>query len=97
MVSGYIVVFFFFKQKTAYEMRISDWSSDVCSSDLAKHWALRAATDEGMLIGISSGATLAAIDQKLAELPPGSRVLGFNYDTGEIGRASCRERVCQYV
>src|SRR3546814_1544951 len=37
----------------------------------AKHWALRAATDEGMLIGISSGATLAAIDQKLAELPPG--------------------------
>ena len=49
----------------------------------AKQWALRAATDEGMLIGISSGATLAAIDQKLAELPPGSRVLGFNYDTGE--------------
>src|SRR3546814_3350764 len=30
-------VFFFFKQKTAYEMRISDWSSDVCSSDLAQH------------------------------------------------------------
>src|SRR3546814_6699336 len=30
----YLVVFFFFKQKTAYEMRISDWSSDVCSSDL---------------------------------------------------------------
>jgi cysteine synthase A len=49
----------------------------------AKQWALRAATEEGMLIGISSGATLAAIDQKLAELPPGSRVLGFNYDTGE--------------
>ena len=49
----------------------------------AKQWALRAATDDGMLIGISSGATLAAIDQKLAELPPGSRVLGFNYDTGE--------------
>src|SRR3546814_6475385 len=33
-VSGWYVVFFFFKQKTAYEMRISDWSSDVCSSDL---------------------------------------------------------------
>ena len=36
-----------------------------------------------MLVGISSGATLAAIQQKLAELPPGTRVLGFNYDTGE--------------
>src|SRR3546814_6648012 len=33
--SSYIIYFFFFKQKTAYEMRISDWSSDVCSSDLA--------------------------------------------------------------
>ena len=49
----------------------------------AKQWALRAATEEGMLVGISSGATLAAIKQKLAELPAGSRVLGFNYDTGE--------------
>src|SRR3546814_2534567 len=34
---SYLHVFFFFKQKTAYEMRISDWSSDVCSSDLARH------------------------------------------------------------
>src|SRR3546814_7071720 len=34
LVIGYVSVFFFFKQKTAYEMRISDWSSDVCSSDL---------------------------------------------------------------
>jgi len=49
----------------------------------AKDYARRAATEEGMLVGISSGATLAAIAQKLAELPPGSRVLGFNYDTGE--------------
>ncbi|OHD07611.1 cysteine synthase A [Sphingopyxis sp. RIFCSPHIGHO2_12_FULL_65_19] len=49
----------------------------------AKDFARRAATEEGMLVGISSGATLAAIAQKLAELPPGSRVLGFNYDTGE--------------
>src|SRR3546814_16345104 len=37
-----LVVFFFFKQKTAYEMRISDWSSDVCSSDLAWEKAARA-------------------------------------------------------
>jgi len=49
----------------------------------AKDFARRAATEEGMLVGISSGATLAAIKQKLAELPPGTRVLGFNYDTGE--------------
>jgi cysteine synthase len=49
----------------------------------AKEWARRAATEEGMLVGISSGATLAAIAQKLKELLAGSRVLGFNYDTGE--------------
>jgi len=49
----------------------------------AKEMARRAASEEGMLIGISSGATLAAIAQKLSDLPAGSRVLGFNYDTGE--------------
>ncbi|WP_159975615.1 MULTISPECIES: cysteine synthase A [unclassified Novosphingobium] len=49
----------------------------------AKDWARRCATVEGMLVGISSGATLAAIAQKLKDLPAGSRVLGFNYDTGE--------------
>ena len=43
----------------------------------------RLAREEGLLVGISSGATLAAIAQKLPELPAGSRVLGFNYDTGE--------------
>ena len=45
--------------------------------------ARRAAREEGMLVGISSGATLAAIAQKLPELPEGATVLGFNYDTGE--------------
>jgi len=49
----------------------------------AKEWARRSATEEGMLVGISSGATLAAIAQKIPDLPAGSRVLGFNYDTGE--------------
>ncbi len=49
----------------------------------AKEWARRSATVEGILVGISSGATLAAIAQKLPDLPAGSRVLGFNYDTGE--------------
>ena len=49
----------------------------------AKEMARRAAREEGMLVGISSGATLAAIRQKLAEAGSGKRVLGFNYDTGE--------------
>jgi cysteine synthase A len=49
----------------------------------AKEYARRAAREEGLLVGISSGATLAAIAQKLKELPAGQRVLGFNYDTGE--------------
>ena len=49
----------------------------------AKAWALRSAREEGLLVGISSGATLAAIAQKLPDLAPAARVLGFNYDTGE--------------
>ena len=49
----------------------------------AKEMARRAAREEGMLVGISSGATLAAIAQKLPELGAGAKVLGFNYDTGE--------------
>ena len=49
----------------------------------AREMARRAAREEGMLIGISSGATLAAIAQKLPALKAGARVLGFNYDTGE--------------
>ncbi len=49
----------------------------------AREMARRAASQEGMLVGISSGATLAAIAQKLPEIAPGATVLGFNYDTGE--------------
>ncbi|MFZ1501281.1 MAG: cysteine synthase A [Giesbergeria sp.] len=49
----------------------------------AREYARRSAREEGMLVGISSGATLAAIAQKLPSLPAGSRILGFNYDTGE--------------
>lgn len=49
----------------------------------AREYARRSAREEGLLVGISSGATLAAIAQKLPEIPAGSTVLGFNYDTGE--------------
>ena len=52
-------------------------------AEAAKEMARRAAREEGMLVGISSGATLAAIAQKLPEMAQGARVIGFNYDTGE--------------
>jgi cysteine synthase A len=52
-------------------------------ADDAKEMALRCAREEGLLVGISSGATLAAISQKLREVDAGVRILGFNYDTGE--------------
>src|SRR3546814_8100524 len=82
-----LCLFFFFKQKTAYEMRISDWSSDVCSSDL------RAA----------GGLGREEIEQLRARADVGAVQLGVaaaaaaHGDEAEIGRASCRERVCQYV
>ena len=53
----------------------------------AREMARRCAREEGMLVGISSGATLAAIAQKLPDLPAGATVLGFNYDTGERYRS----------
>jgi cysteine synthase A len=52
-------------------------------AEAAREMARRSAREEGMLVGISSGATLAAIAQKLPDLSPQARVLGFNYDTGE--------------
>ncbi len=53
------------------------------SAEIARDYARRSARTEGLLVGISSGATLAAIAQKLPDLPEGARILGFNYDTGE--------------
>src|SRR3546814_8635248 len=74
-------VFFFFKQKTAYEMRISDWSSDVCSSDLHCRYAL-------YVMARRLGKGLARV-----LVLPGC----CSATVIQIGRASCRERVCQYV
>src|SRR3546814_5197979 len=95
----------FLKQKTAYEMRISDWSSDVCSSDL---------TAERTVDFAEFDRTAARVANFLVDAIalPGSLVgfMGKNsFDfyfalfgcartrAGQIGRASCRERVCQYV
>ncbi|MGE4411379.1 MAG: cysteine synthase A, partial [Sphingobium sp.] len=64
------------------DTRLLDGVIQVDAGD-AKDMARRAAREEGLLVGISSGATLAAIGKKLPELAPGSRILGFNYDTGE--------------
>src|SRR3546814_1336013 len=94
-----IYFFFFFKQKTAYEMRISDWSSDVCSSDLQ---TLRLAA------GIDQRTPHGGVvpDQRTILLERRDRnnfaAQAHVRDTdcaplAEIGRASCRERVCQYV
>jgi cysteine synthase A len=53
------------------------------SRDEAFHFTQRAAKEEGLFIGISSGASLAAVNKKLSDIPAGSRVLTFSYDTGE--------------
>jgi cysteine synthase A len=62
------------------------------SEEEAVAYAQRAAREEGLFLGLSSGATLAAIAQKLTTLPPGSRVLGFCYDTGERSRSTACSR-----
>src|SRR3546814_2214496 len=89
----YVLYIFFFKQKTAYEMRISDWSSDVCSSDLLMASAKRG---DQRLVAVVMGDTSEnqrAVDAQ-ALLNWGFR---FYESHKQIGRASCRERVCQYV
>src|SRR3546814_10085971 len=82
-----IAFFCFFKQKTAYDVRISDWSSDVCSSDLDTH----ALQQFAHVIGAAAGRRLVRhradpVDES-----------GTEQAADEIGRASRRERVCKYV
>src|SRR3546814_12744693 len=105
------VVFLFFKQKTAYEMRISDWSSDVCSSDLG---AIFGAYGEANAT-IADWHEIEASGMTTLMVPEAAGGFGGGWSDGavlfrlvgyhavalpiveEIGRASCRERVCQYV
>src|SRR3546814_15173022 len=83
---------FFCKQKTAYEMRISDWSSDVCSSDLLGQEVSRDYEGrELLMVGVLKGAIFFLSDLMRALDVP------CEVDFMEIGRASCRERVCQSV
>src|SRR3546814_10680286 len=126
----------FFKQKTAYEMRISDWSSDVCSSDLTDihDWTAAVCRHHGQggahpqerpclvhrdnlvpafeaFFGGSArvdDTSGVGKDRKRAELLAGlvhqnaparlaRDIMPDGASLSEIGRASCRERVCQYV
>src|SRR3546814_5211005 len=93
-----------FKQKTAYEMRISDWSSDVCSSDLL---TARAGLRSGFPIGKSKrwrkgranmvGGAAPNQTGDLGSTKLARRVSDTAVATRQIGRASVRERVCKYV
>src|SRR3546814_6093214 len=107
------VLFFFFKQKTAYEMRISDWSSDVCSSDLgaAEPVGVGDLADAVDLADARQQRHRQGLDERQPRLGlqplRAVRALTGLGEAGahaveqaeqqEIGRASCRERVCQYV
>src|SRR3546814_3923060 len=98
----YCCLFFFFKQKTAYEMRISDWSSDVCSSDLTSPAGDAMARSDRTRDRSARDAAAPHLrcrgDRRRAET---ERVLNLTsamtLDAPTIGRASCRERVGQYV
>src|SRR3546814_3922131 len=93
LIFSVLVLVFLFKQKTAYEMRISDWSSDVCSSDL--HTDRRSASISVCLNMRAFGhprSTALTISASLAQIGEFAFIIA-----GQIGRASCRERVCTYV
>src|SRR3546814_8087120 len=125
------VSFFFFKQKTAYEMRISDWSSDVCSSDLRNEGRAPIAQEQehdddreeraldhrvdrarilllcifGVVVeeleldlGVACLEILQLLDRAVIDGDVRRPLGALDIETHhQIGRASCRERVCQYV
>src|SRR3546814_4496716 len=95
-------LFFFFKQKTAYEMRISDWSSDVCSSDLlcrrevARELVtpvVHTAEQPGMRQHRSEMATLHAF---LEQRPPGHGLRSEERRVGKECVSTCRSRWSPY-
>src|SRR3546814_6100198 len=97
-------MFFFFKHKTSYEMRISDWSSDVCSSDLRAlskilEAGVRGANsfDDKAIATFLRKNRVETIHGRLRFDGPGNYGDDLMKIKQEIGRASCRERVCQYV
>src|SRR3546814_4495873 len=108
----FICCVFCFKQKTAYELRMSDWSSDVCSSDLLIVWQHDGRTKAGkeeraehaevLDTEAAVAVTMAQRDQILGMAdalrahPLVAKILDVS-TAEEIGRASCRESVCQYV
>src|SRR3546814_4749115 len=100
-----MMIFFFFKQKTAYEMRISDWSSDVCSSDLEitsmTCLALIASiTVDNSSLKVEGEPPCFPLQESLISLFSRSKYCSQVTENSvgiQIGRASCRERVCQYV
>src|SRR3546814_4765392 len=97
-------VFFFFKQKTAYEVRISDWSSDVCSSDLprqrqARHVArmLSAQIDYQQAAAEVASLALARPPQSDTAYLKQAAMSASGLTEDKIERAASRERVCKYV
>src|SRR3546814_10473582 len=102
---------FFFKQKTAYEMRISDWSSDVCSSDLKSYVYIQNANGQygyyilkGLPVTYCVGLLPPEVKQRgdLGQydgdmVDQGPSMDGTYSPVSPIGRASCRDRGCQYV
>src|SRR3546814_7465904 len=93
---GVCTTFFLFKQTTAYDVRISDWSSDVCSSDLVVF------VDPARDVMVAGDLVLPRItpsigfEQAPATLPLGDYLRSLRL-VREIGRALCRERVCPHV
>src|SRR3546814_8570847 len=81
--------FFFFKQKTAYEMRISDWSSDVCSSDLRRN-----AVDDGFQYFVDADTGLGAGKHRIVGgRPMMSSISAFTFSGSAAGRRSEERRV----